>query len=122
MLLLIALGMLVSALFLPFNDGAAPRPGSSLFYLHRASLSVVSLCFFLGFWKYGGQTLGMRAWRFEVVRDDGNRLEWTDCFKRLIFALISLLPAGLGFWWALVDRQQLAWHDRWSRTRLRRLV
>jgi len=27
---------------------------------------------------------------------------------------------GAGFWWALVDRQRLTWHDRASGTRLLR--
>jgi len=29
-----------------------------------------------------------------------------------------LLPAGLGWWWMLVDRERLAWHDRLSGTRI----
>ena len=34
---------------------------------------------------------------------------------------LSLLPAGLGFWWAWFDRDRLTWHDRASRTRIVRL-
>ena len=49
-------------------------------------------------WRRGGQTLGMRPWRLRVVADD----------------------AGLGFWWAWFDRDRLTWHDRASRTRMRR--
>ena len=29
-----------------------------------------------------------------------------------------VLPAGLGLFWCLVDRDDLTWHDRLSRTRL----
>ena len=32
--------------------------------------------------------------------------------------MISLLPFGLGFFWQLVDKERLAWHDRISKTRL----
>ncbi len=37
---------------------------------------------------------------------------------RFIVAIISWLPAGLGFWWQLWDRDKLTWHDRVSGTRL----
>ena len=33
----------------------------------------------------------------------------------------ALLAAGLGFWWAWIDRAGLTWHDRASNTRLQRL-
>ena len=35
--------------------------------------------------------------------------------------LEALLLGGLGFWWAWVDRERLAWHDRASGTRIIRL-
>ena len=31
---------------------------------------------------------------------------------------LSLLAGGLGFWWAWLDRNGLAWHDRVSGTRM----
>lgn len=39
---------------------------------------------------------------------------------RLAAMLLSLLPLGLGFLWALFDDDNLAWHDRLSGTYLRR--
>jgi uncharacterized RDD family membrane protein YckC len=30
---------------------------------------------------------------------------------RFAVALLSLAPAGLGFWWALFDAQGRSWHD-----------
>ena len=74
--------------------------------------------FFCGFWTHGGQTLGLRAWHLRVVRDDGTPLAWADALKRCAAALLSWLPAGLGFLWAAFDRDGLTWHDRLSRTRL----
>jgi uncharacterized RDD family membrane protein YckC len=38
---------------------------------------------------------------------------------RFFAAILSWLPAGLGFWWQLWDKDKLAWHDRLSGTRLR---
>ncbi|MGO9438651.1 MAG: RDD family protein [Terracidiphilus sp.] len=39
---------------------------------------------------------------------------------RLGALLVSLLPMGLGFAWAIFDEDRLSWHDRISRTYLRR--
>ena len=37
---------------------------------------------------------------------------------RFVLALLSLLMLGAGFLWALFDPKGLAFHDRYSRTRL----
>ncbi len=79
---------------------------------------LVPAAFFLLFWLKGGQTLGMRSWRLRVVREDGAPLKRTDALKRLLCALLSWLPLGLGYLWILIDRDKLAWHDRLSGTRL----
>jgi len=74
--------------------------------------------FHLWFWTHGGQTLGMRSWRVCVVREGGSALTLRDALARYGAAVLSLLPLGLGFWWALVDPDRCAWHDRLSGTRL----
>lgn len=91
-------------------------PGQSWWF--RTWLVSVIVAFFAYFWTHGGQTLGMRAWRLRLVRADGGEPLLRDALMRLIFALVALAPAGLGLWWMLIDSEGLAWHDRWSRTRL----
>jgi uncharacterized RDD family membrane protein YckC len=86
--------------------------------LYRIYLLLVSIAFFVWFWTHGGQTLGMRAWRLRVVRSDGQPLELKDALLRYAAALLSWAACGLGFLWILVDREQLAWHDRISKTKL----
>lgn len=120
LLLLIALWMLVSALFLPLNEGNAPQPGTPLFSAHRLALLATTAAFYIGFWKFGGQTLGMRAWKLELIRDDGLPMTWLDCVRRLLASLVSILPAGAGFWWLLVDGENRTWHDRLSHTYVRK--
>jgi uncharacterized RDD family membrane protein YckC len=72
-------------------------------------------------WARGGQTLGMRPWRLRVVAADGGTPTRKALLLRYGVATLSLLLAGLGFWWAWIDRQHLAWHDRASRTRMVRI-
>lgn len=86
---------------------------------YRALLVLVALVFFGGFWRYGGQTPGMRAWRLLLTTADGRQLNTVQTLTRFVCAIAATLPLGLGFWWQLIDRDSLCWHDRWSGTRLR---
>ena len=87
----------------------------------QAYLILICLLFFGWFWTHGGQTLGMRAWRLKVVAADGSPVGWRSAVTRYFCAILSWVALGLGFWWSLVDRERLTWHDRLSRTRLIRL-
>lgn len=71
-------------------------------------------------WRRGGQTLGMRPWRLRLTAVDGRRPATRALVLRYAVGSVSLLAGGLGFWWALFDRDRLAWHDRASGTRLLR--
>jgi len=57
--------------------------------------------FFLWFWKHGGQTLGMRAWRLRLFTlNEGEQKPMT--YSRLILRLFASL-GGLGTLLVLVD-------------------
>ncbi|KAF1708885.1 hypothetical protein CSC70_12350 [Pseudoxanthomonas kalamensis DSM 18571] len=72
-------------------------------------------------WRRGGQTLGMRPWRLAVRSVDGGTASLKSLWLRYAVATLSLLLAGIGFWWAWLDRDRLTWHDRFSGTRLIRV-
>ena len=93
-------------------------PGRALF---QGYLLWVAFVFFGGFWVHGGQTPGMRAWRLQLTNRDGTGISWKQARRRFAGALLSWLPAGLGYLWILIDREGLAWHDRISGTELRLL-
>lgn len=69
-------------------------------------------------WRRGGQTLGMRPWRLRVTGLAGAPPAHRALWLRYAVGTVSLLVAGLGFWWAWFDRGRLTWHDRASGTRL----
>jgi uncharacterized RDD family membrane protein YckC len=119
-LLLLALLMAATALLLLLTGGEAidPRTHPALELLYRLVLVVLIVGFFGLPWTRSGQTLGMATWRLRVEREDGRSLTWGDSLRRLGWALLSLLPLGLGFAWVLVDPERRAWHDRLSRTRV----
>lgn len=79
---------------------------------------VVWGAYFAWFWTRGGQTLPMKTWKIRVVRHDGAPLGPVRALHRYVLALIGLLAAGLGFAWALVDRDRQFLHDRLAGTAL----
>lgn len=97
------------------------HPGHELFGLYQAYLLGLAFIFYAGSWTHGGQTLGMRTWRFKVVNTDGSALGWKTALVRFTMAVISWIPLGLGYFWILFDAQSRSWHDIVSGTRLVRL-
>jgi uncharacterized RDD family membrane protein YckC len=85
-----------------------------------AGLVTLAGLFFCWFWTHGGQTLGMLAWRIRLVTTNGGAIGWRRAVARYCAAWLSLLPAGLGFFWALWDPERATWHDRLTDTRMRR--
>jgi uncharacterized RDD family membrane protein YckC len=73
-------------------------------------------------WQHGGVTLGMRAWRVQLVTDNLQPMSWAQSGLRFVTSFISGLPLGAGFLWSLRDRENRAWHDHWSRSRLCRIL
>lgn len=119
-LLLLAVLMMATGLFLPLTGGEAisPRDHPLLEFVYRGVLVLLTIGFFGIFWTRRGQTLGMASWRLQLEREDGGPLTWGDTVRRLAAALLSWLPLGLGYLWILVDPERRAWHDRLSRTRV----
>lgn len=68
-------------------------------------------------WRRGGQTIGMKPWRAYVTALDGSRAPLRKLWLRYAVGVLSFVCAGLGFWWAWIDREGLTWHDRLSGTR-----
>lgn len=119
LLLLAALTVIFTLAVLAFRRGAAVPPGTWWF---PAALLGVAAAFFSGFWARGGQTVGMRAWRIRVVREDGGPLGAPRAVARFGAGLLALLPAGLGLWWGVFDAEKRGWHDRMTGTRVVRVL
>ena len=119
-LLLLALWMIATAAFLPFTGGEALRWRASpaLFVLHKLVLIGIVVGFYGVFWTRQGHTLGMASWRLRAERLDGTLLDWGDTVRRLLAAVLSWLPAGLGWFWCMFDRDHRTWHDMLSQTRV----
>jgi len=113
--ILLGLLMMASAVALPFGS-----ENTIAFQNFWFTFWLLLVCFaYLGScWRYGGMTVGMRAWSLRLVSSDGRIISWPRCFLRFLVALVSVSVLGLGILWALVDRNKRCWHDLAAQTLL----
>ena len=64
----------------------------------------------------GGDTAGMQWTRLRMVDFDGHEPDREQRLHRLAGSFLSVMAAGLGLIWALVDEESLTWHDHLSKT------
>ena len=84
----------------------------------QAWVVVVVGAYFVWFWTHDGQTLPMKTWHIKVVAADGKPLGIARAVHRYLIALLGLAAVGLGFAWALFDRDRQFLHDRLAGTAL----
>jgi len=63
-------------------------------------------------WKLKGTTVGGIIFNLRVVRTDARDIEWETAIVRALSCFLSLVPAGLGFFWMLFDSNRQTWHDK----------
>ncbi len=61
-------------------------------------------------------TLGMRYARIALCTFEDDNPTRKQMQGRIPAVLLSVLPAGLGLVWALMDKDRLCWHDKMTRT------
>jgi uncharacterized RDD family membrane protein YckC len=79
-------------------------------------VAVVALFYRLLWCLADGDTPGMRFAGLRLVDFDGRPPDREQRGLRQVAGLLSLLSAGLGLVWALVDEENLTWHDHISKT------
>jgi len=102
-----------------------PDAGQRIHWGWLASLSitlgwlVILMFFYVYFWQKFGQTLGMKTWRIQLVDATTNRgVSYRQAWKRSLFAWLSLLFLGAGYWYKFIHPQQRLLHDVASGTKL----
>ena len=115
-LLVLALLFLGTLLIIAVRGDESVSPGD---IVHQLALALIIYLFFVGFWTRYSRTLGMQSWGLRIETMDGEKPSLGQATIRFFAALLSWVPLAMGFWWQLFDRENLAWHDRMSGTRLR---
>ena len=114
-LLILGLWFLVGVIFVAANNGEHANPHNPFL---PSALFIVTFWFYTHFWRRGGQTLGMRAWRLRLLNQNSGPLTLTQCLVRFLVSIASFGLFGLGYIWLLFDKDKLTWHDRYSETRV----
>jgi uncharacterized RDD family membrane protein YckC len=116
---LIAAAFLAAAMLVVVNTKDLPGPRS-------VELGAALACLAIGaayqafFFTFARATLGMRYAGIGLCTLDGFNPSRAQRCRRLMALVLSVLPLGLGLVWALFDDNRLTWHDRMSRTYLRK--
>ena len=118
---LLALWLLVAGLSYWIRGAKPVAPGSLAAWAEFALLWLVTALYAVVSWRFGGQTVGMRAWRLRVVDEHGQRPTWPALCVRFAAAHGSWALLGLGWLWPLWEPQGRTLHDLISRTRMVRL-
>lgn len=114
-LLLAALLFICTWVFLFLGQALDPALARHLLQIW---LLLLTGAYFVYCWTHGGQTLPMKTWHIRLVTAAGAAVPVRLAVKRYLLALVSLGTCGLGFAWALVDRDRQFLHDRLAGTRL----
>jgi uncharacterized RDD family membrane protein YckC len=115
LLLVLALAFVATFPFLAFMGDATHGWRR---HLLQAWILVVVGAYFVAFWTRGGQTLPMKTWRIRLVRHDGGAVGMGRAIHRYLLAVLGSAALGLGFFWALFDRDRQFLHDRLAGTAL----
>jgi uncharacterized RDD family membrane protein YckC len=86
--------------------------------VYQLYLALVAGAYFIWQWLRGGQTLAMKTWHLRLIAKDGSAVTPRQALLRYVAALGGLTFMGLGFLWALLDRNRVFLHDRVARTRI----
>ena len=120
----ILVGVMAALFVIPAILGGIFDPGGRLFIYVAATLLLMAPVYWFGyFWwsNSSGRSVGKRAMRLAAVKRTSGATGVTlpgrgRGFKRTWGQVLSILPLGLGFWWAGWDTNGQAWHDKIART------
>jgi uncharacterized RDD family membrane protein YckC len=80
---------------------------------HSNNLELVVLAVYGALmWKLRGTTVGGLVFHLQVIRVDGRPIDWETAIVRALACFLSMVVAGLGFFWIAFDSGKQGWHDK----------
>ena len=76
--------------------------------------------FYIVFWRRSGQTVGMKAWRLQLVQADNPSCQPSllRCSQRAAWGLLSLVMLGAGYWYRWFNASGQCLHDKLTHTQV----
>jgi uncharacterized RDD family membrane protein YckC len=114
LLILLAIWMITAFIFIwLFGDATANAKRYGLQFV----LWLAAGAYFLWCWCKSGQTLATLAWKMRLVNSNQTNLTAKQAAMRYALATVSFLALGLGFLWAIIDKEHCYLHDRLLKSR-----
>lgn len=108
------MALIIDSIILGFIGGVltgfAREPGAVLGFI----IGVTYQWYFLT--QCDGQTLGKQMMGIRVVKVNGAPLETADVIVRYVGYFINTIAFGIGWLWAMFDRDHQGWHDKLAGT------
>jgi uncharacterized RDD family membrane protein YckC len=82
---------------------------------------LIGILYYAFFFAFPISTPGMKYAGIGLCTFDEKSPTREQLQRRLVAMMLSLVPVGLGLVWSIFDDDHLSWHDRFSKTYLRRL-
>ncbi len=116
----IALGLLASALAPLLGVRMMFEPSTSRFefdYAYSGLNTLLGLVYYIGFWSWRGQTVGMMPFNMRVVSaDSGQKIDLVRALLRYVGLIISFVVIFIGVIWVAFDPRKQGWHDKIANT------
>jgi len=112
-MVLIGVGIFLAVFSISGGDVALSKENVPFFL---GVLAVLALFYRFLWCVANGDTPGMRFAGLKLVDFDGRVPDREQRGRRQVASFLSLVSAGLGLVWALVDEESLTWHDHISKT------
>ncbi len=116
-LLILSLLFMMGLVYQIFFDSKDLTNDINMFFYRLYLLSGI-LFYFIFSWVKGGQTVGMKAWKFKLITNDGNNVNFYKSLLRLFIAFISIALFGLGILYIFFNKDNLSLYDKLSNTLL----
>lgn len=96
---------------------AASDDAGAIYWVSVLVISfLIVAVYFIGFWRWRGQTPGKLALRITVIRFSGEPVSWGGAVMRFLGYIISAAVFFAGFFWIAYDGRRQGWHDKLAET------
>ncbi|MGH2399648.1 MAG: RDD family protein [bacterium] len=116
----IAISVLTAALAPFFGAGMMFDAATTQFeinYAYNGISTLLGLVYWVGFWAWRGQTVGMMPFNMRVVNaETGEKIDVVRGLLRYVGLIISFVVIFLGVIWVAFDARKQGWHDKIANT------
>ncbi|MEL7024470.1 MAG: RDD family protein [Pseudomonadota bacterium] len=118
LLAVVAICMIASLPPVMINGAGFTTDDGPVYALYLAYVLILAIGYFVLSWRVKHCTIGMKAWRLELVNLNDGPFTWRQLITRAVVGILAWLPAGIGVWWQNMSASKRTWHDLASDTRV----